>query len=124
MAPMALVAAAAEPVIAANTTLETTTTIDRPPRAQPMSRLEKSTRALDMPQPSISAPARMKNGMAMRENESSPPKILEGIISRALGICAATAAKLPRPMETAIGTPRMSRIRKTQTSIKIIRRPP
>ena len=63
-------------------TSATTTTIASPPRTRPTIAIARSTMRSEMPPDSISAPARMKSGIARSTNESTPPRILIGRMIR------------------------------------------
>ena len=63
-------------------TSATTTTIASPPRTRPTIAIARSTMRSEMPPDSISAPARMKSGIASSTNESTPPRILIGRMIR------------------------------------------
>src|SRR5688572_9437032 len=73
--PMADTSATVEPEMPEKIYSATTTAIDRPPRTQPMSTCASRTRRTAMPPVSMSAPARMKRGMARRTNESTPSNV-------------------------------------------------
>ena len=59
----------------------TMTDMPRPPRSQPTSARARSTSAFDMPQRSISVPAKMKLGIASRTQFCEAPTRLEATIS-------------------------------------------
>ena len=79
---MAETSAAVEPEMPEKRISATTTTIASPPRTFPTIAIARSTMRSEIPPDSISAPARMKSGMASSTNESTPPRILIGRMIR------------------------------------------
>ena len=74
--------AAVEPEMPEKRISATTTTIASPPRTFPTMAIARSTMRSEIPPDSISAPARMKSGIASSTNESTPPRILIGRMIR------------------------------------------
>src|SRR5690554_6010824 len=73
--PIAATVAGALPERAAKNIDEMTPVIGRPPLVQPMSFLAKSISRFETPPFNMMSPAKMKNGIAMRANESTPENI-------------------------------------------------
>jgi len=73
--PMAETSAIVEPEMPEKMYSAMTTAMARPPRIQPTSAWAKTTSRTAMPPVSMSAPARMKSGMARRTNESTARNI-------------------------------------------------
>ena len=63
--PVAATSATAEPEISAKNIETPTLTMASPPRTKPISAETKAMRRVEMPPVFMSAPARMKSGMAM-----------------------------------------------------------
>ncbi len=70
--------AAVDPEIPEKRISATTTTIASPPRTLPTIAIARSTMRSEIPPDSMSAPARMKSGIASSTKESTPPRILIG----------------------------------------------
>src|SRR5699024_9231527 len=69
--PMAATVAGPDPAIAAKNIQATIVTSDRPPVIQPTSAVARSKSRFEIPPRPINIPARIKNGIANRENESN-----------------------------------------------------
>ena len=74
--------AAVEPEMPEKKTSATTTTMARPPFTRPTMAIARSTIRSEIVPDSMSAPARMKSGIASSTNESTPPSSLIGRIVR------------------------------------------
>ena len=72
--PMADTVAGPEPEMAAKNMQANTVTMARPPAMKPTRLSARFTRRLEMPPLHMSAPARMKKGMARKGKASSPVK--------------------------------------------------
>jgi len=108
MLPIAAVVAALDPEIAAKNMAEITVTSPKPPRARPTRACAKLISRPDIPDDSIRAPARMKNGMAANGKESIPANIrCTRLCSGMPEVCIDTIDVIPRAI--AIGTPAESR---------------
>lgn len=79
MEPMAATVAGAEPEMAPKNAQHTTVTMAKPPVKWPTRESPRSTSRFDRPPPSISAPARIKNGTAISGKLSQDVNILAAI---------------------------------------------
>ena len=112
MAPMAATVAGPEPETAAKNMHATTAAMPSPPGKSPATASERSVSFLEIPPLLMSVPARMKNGSASSVKESAVTIIFWAtrIIARSMppGIQREKTILLT-PMETAMGTPTISR---------------
>jgi hypothetical protein len=96
----------ADPVMLAKIMLATMTIWAIPPRNLPTNRSAKSTKTRVIPAIFISSPARMKKGMAIKENMSNPLKYLR--MASCIGASRSiTPTRAVIPIENPIGTPIM-----------------
>ena len=79
--PTAAAVADEEPDIVANIIDVTIDAFANPPRIHPVSETASSTRREAIPPACINRPARMKNGIAINENESSDSKTICGTMT-------------------------------------------
>src|SRR5690554_3516640 len=117
--PTATTVAGLEPEMAPKNMLDDTAVMPRPPVKRPTSRLAKLTMRWDSPPTLIRLPVRMKNGIAISENLSSPAN------RRSMTMASGTWLPVPMAVMTEpdramkIGAPRISsttrRIRKDVT---------
>ena len=110
MLPSAATVAGPEPEIAAKNMLATTPTVAKPPVDEPQTLLAILINRPDIPLFSINIPARIKNGIASRVNESLAANIICGMFSIGTRVPNHMATKEATPSEKEIGTPSSSSI--------------
>jgi hypothetical protein len=93
-----------EPDIPEKNISDTIDTIPSPLRKCPTKARARFTRRMEIPPVSISAPARMKNGIAKRGKESDPVKIFWGTIIRGMSPFSRRPKTEASPMLKAMGT--------------------
>ena len=118
MEPIAAVVAAAEPDSAPKNAEATTITWARPPAIQPTRQSAKRTIRLDIPPTSISFPASMKKGIAIRVKESTEAYVLWANVATFIPLPSIISA-VGSPMETTRGTFRNSKSSRSENKIKV-----
>jgi hypothetical protein len=104
-APIAAVAAMADPVTAAKIIEATIATMPRPPGQCPTRASEKLVIRLEIPPTAMRFPARIKRGIATKAKLSTPVNILWTMTSRGSPI-PSSPKRVVAPREKEIGTPR------------------
>src|SRR5699024_10284524 len=102
--PTALVPATPEPLIQPKIILTNTVTCATLPRILPTVIRAKFNIRSKIPEPPMSSPANIKNGMATKANKSIPLKIRCGIRSSNSGLIKIKTTIIATPKEKAIGT--------------------
>ena len=101
MEPTAAAAAEAEPEMAPNRALVPTLVTSRAPGSLPRMAITKFTRRLAMPPWFMMLPARMKKGIAVRENLDMPTKVRWAAVStatsRSMQVRMAAREEMPMP---------------------------
>ena len=114
--------AAPEPEIAAKNIDASIATTHRPPLTKPSNESANCTIFSDTFPLAMISPARMKNGIATKGNESAPANIRCGTTKSDISLLERTTSTV-KPMEIAIGTPKANR-RKKEPNNKVIIPPP
>jgi len=118
IAPVAATLATADPERLAKITLEKRAIIPSPPRLCPTRVLIKSTSLLEIPPESMIAPTRIKNGIAVKEKEFTPPYICCAMVENGtFGRNKSKYANAERPSEKAIGIPIARKIKNDNIKI-------
>jgi hypothetical protein len=115
--PIAAVVAAPEPDMAAKNMQATIDTSPRPPDIHPIRVLAKLISLLDIPPLSIRLPASIKNGTAMKGNESVAVISLCGTTSSGTSLESNNVMLEARPSAKAIGIFSMKNIIKLPNNI-------
>ena len=125
--PTAATSAAAEPEIPENSTEVRMLTCPSPPFTCPIRALAKRTIAWVIPETFISAPARMKSGIAISGKLSSEEKKRCGSTRSGTVVVVTRITTAERPMAKAIGTPTIRKTEKRRkrmaTVMRSLRRP-
>ncbi|GAB1485873.1 hypothetical protein MASR2M79_09200 [Aminivibrio sp.] len=122
---MAATQAAAAPEMAPKKRLAMMATKASPPENRPTMELAKFTSLREIPPNSMSDPARMKKGTAMRGKESAAVNIFWTRMTGGMLPDHRMAAREARPMETAMGTlRRKKRMRLPKRTVVMKLQPP
>ncbi len=123
--PIAETVAGPEPEMAAKNMQARTVTMARPPMMNPTRLSARATSRLEIPPLHMSAPARMKNGIANRGKESSPVKDFCAIRTSGMSVVRARQMPVANPSVMPMGMLRpMNRIRSPKRRSASMIRPP